>query len=89
MYSGASVLLKVGGGLSHPVPVQLGIGQGCLPSGMIYALAIEPLLNKLRNGLSEVSFSEKMLHNVSLSAHADDITVSGRCPSPYFKAAAL
>ena len=30
LYTGATVLLKVGGGLSRPVPVQRGIRQGCM-----------------------------------------------------------
>ncbi len=47
LYTGASVLLKVGGGLSYPVLVHRGIRQGCPLSGQLYALAIEPLLYNL------------------------------------------
>lgn len=49
LYEGASVMLKMGGGLSCPVPVERGIRQGCPLSGQLYSLAIEPLLCKLRN----------------------------------------
>ncbi len=51
LYRGASVMLKVGGELSCPVPVKRGIRQGCSLSGQLYSLAIEPLLIKLKNSL--------------------------------------
>jgi len=51
----ASVMLKVGGGLSWPVPVLRGIRQGCPLSGILYSLAIEPLLCKLRKTLQGIS----------------------------------
>lgn len=75
LYFGATVMLKVGGGLSRPVPVQRGIRQGCPLSGMLYALAIEPLLNQLRQGLTGLAFSEDARKSISLSAYADDVTV--------------
>ena len=75
LYAGATVLLKVGRGLSRPVPVQRGIRQGCPFSGMLYALAIEPLLHHLRQGLSGLTLAEDITNIVSLSAYADDIIV--------------
>ncbi len=42
---------------------------------MLYSLAIEPLLNKLRQSLSGLTFSESGADSVSLSAYADDLTV--------------
>ena len=42
-------ILKVNGGLAAPFNVQRGVRQGCSLSGMLYSLAVEPLLNKLRN----------------------------------------
>lgn len=75
LYSRATVLLKVGGGLSRPVPAQRGIRQGCPLSGMLYALAIEPLLSQLRQGLSGLTLAEKKENMISLSAYADDVTV--------------
>ncbi|KAI4872000.1 hypothetical protein NFI96_008836 [Prochilodus magdalenae] len=45
LYTDASCLIKVGGGLSLPVPVRRGIRQGCPLSGQLYAIAVEPLLS--------------------------------------------
>lgn len=75
LYTGASALLKVGGGLSCPVLVHRGIRQGCPLSGQLYSLAIEPLLYKLREKLQ--GFIVKGCENrpIILSAYADDITV--------------
>ena len=79
MYSRATVLLKVGGGLSRPVPVQRGIRQGCPLSGMLYALAIEPLLHKLRQSLTGLHMADSTNNTFSVSAYADDITVVIKC----------
>ena len=42
---------KVNGDLSAPFKVKRGVRQGCPMSGMLYAIAIEPLLHKLRPDL--------------------------------------
>ncbi|KAK3540664.1 hypothetical protein QTP70_034520 [Hemibagrus guttatus] len=52
LYCETESVLKVNGGLGAPFKVLRGIRQGCALSGMLYTLAIEPLLNKLRNNLS-------------------------------------
>ena len=41
---------------------------------MLYALAIEPLLNQLRKGLTGLTLAEDE-KTVSLSAYADDVTI--------------
>lgn len=51
LYEDASVMLKIGGGLSCTISVKRGIRQGCPLSGQLYSLAIEPLLCKLRTEL--------------------------------------
>lgn len=61
LYTGASALLKVGGGLSCPVLVHRGIRQGCPLSGELYSLIIEPLLCKLGEKLQ--GFQEKGCKN--------------------------
>lgn len=76
LYRGASVMLKVGGGLSCPIPVKRGIRQGCPISGQLYSLVIEPLLIKLRNNLKGFHIPGDFNgSSVSVSAYADDVTV--------------
>ncbi|KAI4886392.1 hypothetical protein NFI96_001747 [Prochilodus magdalenae] len=72
LYTDASCLIKVGGGLSLPVPVRRGIRQGCPLSGQLYAIAVEPLLCLLRTRLVGLQFAGS---SVRLSAYADDVTV--------------
>lgn len=71
LYKDASVMLKVGGGLSRPVAVLRGIRQGCPLSGMLYSLAIEPLLCKLRKTLQGITVEKP----IKLVAYADDVTI--------------
>lgn len=69
-------MLKVGEGLSCPVPVKRGIRQGCPLSGQLYSLAIEPLLIKLNNSLKGFRISGDVNGSkVAVSAYADDVTV--------------
>ncbi|KAI4881111.1 hypothetical protein NFI96_017176, partial [Prochilodus magdalenae] len=72
LYTDASCLIKVGGGLSLPVPVRRGIRQGCPLSGQLYAIAVEPLLCLLRTRLVGMQFAGS---SVRLFAYADDVTV--------------
>ncbi len=48
LYSGVESILKINGGLCAPFKVNRGIRQGCSLSGMLYSLAIEPLLHQIR-----------------------------------------
>ncbi len=76
LYKDASLMLKIGGGLSCPIPVKRGIRQGCPLSGQLYSLAIEPLLCKLRNelkGLMIPGDNSGLRHYVS--AYADDVNI--------------
>ncbi|KAK3509384.1 hypothetical protein QTP70_032402, partial [Hemibagrus guttatus] len=74
LYCEIESVLKVNGGLCAPFKVLRGIRQGCALSGMLYTLAIEPLLNKLRSHLSGF----KVPHtdaSIGLSAYGDDLVV--------------
>ncbi|KAK3516682.1 hypothetical protein QTP70_022193, partial [Hemibagrus guttatus] len=51
-----------------------GVRQGCSLSGMLYTLAIEPFLNKLRDKLKGFSIPD-CPNTIRLSAYADDIIV--------------
>ncbi len=46
LYRSIESMIKINGGLSAPFKITRGIRQGCALSGMLYALAIEPLLIK-------------------------------------------
>ena len=67
-------MLKINGGLSGPFEVQRGVRQGCSLSGMLYSLAIEPLLHSIRKKLSGVVFPGGN-GCLKISAYADDVVV--------------
>ena len=74
MYSDVESVLKINGSLCAPFRVCRGVRQGCALSGMLYALSLEPLLNKIRfniEGLILPGFSGSIV----LSAYADDLIV--------------
>lgn len=74
MYVNIESVLKINGGLSRPFNVTRGIRQGCSMSGMLYTLAIEPMLHNIRSfneGLFLPGFNTRFI----LSAYADDIIV--------------
>jgi len=77
LYSGAQCMVKMGAGLSWPIPVRRGIRQGFPISGHLYSLAIEPLLCRLRDRLSGLSLpgSSNTDHFLTVSAYADDVHV--------------
>ncbi len=54
--------------------MQRGVRQGCSLSGMLYTLAVEPLLHRLREFLRGLSLS-KCESTFVVSAYADDIIV--------------
>ena len=73
LYGSAESLVKVGGSLTSPFSFEKGIRQGCPLSGLLYSIAIEPLLNKLRQKLTPFSvhipdtnssISSKAIYNV-------------------------
>ena len=72
LYTGASCMIKAGGGLSVPVLVSRGIRQGCPLSGQLYSLAVDPFLCLLKKKLSSLQFQGS---SVKLSAYADDISL--------------
>ena len=76
LYSGSASLIKVCGSLTSPFSFEKGIRQGCPLSGLLYSIAIEPLLNKLRSNINKSGFklpnTEK---HCSVSAYADDVSV--------------
>lgn len=51
LYSDIESVLKFNGSLCAPFRVHRGVRQGCAMLGMLYALSLEPLLNKIRSSL--------------------------------------
>ncbi len=78
LYSDVESILKVNGDLCAPFKVFRGIRQGCALSGMLYALAIEPFLSKLRTDLYGLHIP-KCLKVFTLSAYADDVVIFISC----------
>ena len=74
LYSDIESVLKINGSLCAPFEAQRGIRQGCSLSGMLYSLAIEPFLHRLRSKLQGFSFPG-CRDVFKLSAYADDIMV--------------
>lgn len=75
LYGDIESVLKINGGLSAPFKVKRGVRQGCPLSGMLYSLAIEPLLHKLRMGLS--GFNIPNFSSVfKLSAYSNDLIIA-------------
>ena len=68
-------VLKINDGLTASFAIKRGIRQGCALSGMLYSLAIEPMLSRIRKALSGVKLSVNCVP-LYLSAYADDIIVA-------------
>ena len=78
LYTDVHSLLKINGSLTRPFPVSRGIRQGCGLSGLLYNLAIEPLLVAFRERLSGLSVQRPVTGRevqVKLTAYADDVTI--------------
>lgn len=65
-------MMKFNDGLCAPFKVCRGVRQGCSLSGMLYALTIEPLLNKQRADLKGFSIPD-CPNAFRLSDYADDV----------------
>lgn len=76
LYKDVYSMLKINGSLTRQFPVSRGIRQGCPLSGLLYSLAIEPLLGHLRKHLTGITAPGCPLSPpVKLTAYADDVTV--------------
>ena len=76
LYSGSESLVKICGSLTAPFSVEKGIRQGCPLSGLLYSIAIEPFLNRLRHEVGENGFRIPGAEvSCSVSAYADDVSI--------------
>ncbi len=74
LYGDVESVLKINGGLCTPFKFSRGIRQGCSLSGMLYALAIEPMLQQLREHICGLNLPI-CKSSISLSVYADDVVV--------------
>lgn len=74
LYSDIESVIKIKGGLCAPFKVNRGIRQGCSLSGMLYSIAIEPLLQQIGKRLDGLRVPQCDF-NFSLSAYADDVII--------------
>lgn len=72
MYCEIESVIKINGSLCATFNVQRGVRQGCAMSGLLYVLAIEPLLSMLRNKLKGLTLPQ-CINAFHLSAYADDV----------------
>ena len=74
LYRDTESVLKFNGGLCAPFRVHRGVRQGCALSGMLYALSLEPLLQKITSSVRGL-FLPGFNSSIVLSAYADDVVV--------------
>ncbi|CAM2106798.1 unnamed protein product [Caretta caretta] len=72
LYASAECLVRLDWTLTEPVSFGRGVRQGCLLSGQLYTLAIEPFLCLLRRRMTGLVLREPELRLV-LSVYADDV----------------
>ena len=76
LYSGSESLVKICGSLTAPFSFEKGIRQGCPLSGLLYSIAIEPFLNRLKSEVGDDGFwVPGASAPCSVSAYADDVSV--------------
>lgn len=75
LYSDIESVLKTNGSLCAPFRVHRGVQQGCALSGMLDALSLEPLLQKIRQNVEGLFLPAFLNLNMVLSAYADDVVV--------------
>ena len=67
-------VIQLNGHLSRPYEIKRGLRQGCPLSCYLFLLALEPLLNQIRNDqkIAGVQIGE---NSIKVSAYADDTTI--------------
>ena len=76
LYTNVTSLIKVQSSLTAPLPFERGIRQGCPLSGLLYSVAIEPLLHTIRQKLALYGLPlPGTSKTLTVSAYADDVTL--------------
>ncbi|CAM4655218.1 unnamed protein product [Caretta caretta] len=79
LYADAECLVRLNWTLTEPVSFGQGVRQGCLLSGQLYTLAIEPFLHLLRKRLMGLVLCELEVRLV-LAVYADDMLLMVQDP---------
>ncbi|KAK0141819.1 Transposon TX1 uncharacterized protein [Merluccius polli] len=77
LYQDIESVLKFNGGLCAPFKVQRGVRQGCGCSAMLYAISIEPFLQRVRRHIKGFLLPG-CTESVVLAAYADDVIIMTR-----------
>ncbi len=74
MYSGNTANILINGKVSRLINIKRGVRQGCPVSALLFIIALEPLLDRLRKDDRIRGIVENLLEK-KLSGYADDLTV--------------
>ncbi|CAM2119715.1 unnamed protein product [Caretta caretta] len=74
LYTSAECLVRLNGTLTAPVSFRRGVHQGCLLSGQLYTLAIEPFLHLLHKRLTGLVPHEPEVR-LFLAVYANDVVL--------------
>ena len=84
LYHNLQAMVQVNGERSEAFALERSVRQGCHLSPLLYVLALEPLLRRLRDGTANVALCGVLFAGclrAKVSAYADDITVFVSRPS--------
>ncbi len=74
MYTDTTANILINGNRSRKICIKRGVRQGCPVSALLFIIALEPLLDRLRNNENIKGILLRLLEK-KLSAYADDVTV--------------
>lgn len=74
LYSDFESVLKINGGVCSPFKASRRIQQGCSLSGMLYSVAIEPLLQQIRAKINGLCIPNS-IYSIKVAAYSDDVIV--------------
>lgn len=74
LYSDSESVLKINSGLCSSFKASRGVQQGCSLSGMLYSVAIEPLLQQIRAKINGLCISNS-IYSIKVAVYSDDVIV--------------
>ena len=74
MYDNATSVIQINGHISHPIPIQCGVRQGCPLSMILFVLCLNPLLCHLDERLQGLCVHGSQ-RKTTVIAYADDVSI--------------